>query len=295
MAIVGLLAVVVQILVALTATLALPAQRGRAVGTVTSGVVIGILLARLFSGLLADFAGWRAVYLASAGLMFGMTALLSRVLPRHVATRAPRSYVGLLRSTAALFVEERVLRIRAVFAFLIFAAFSTFWTSIALPLSGPPFSLSHTAIGLLGLAGVAGATAAASAGRLADRGWAQSVTGLSLTLLALAWLPMAWLDRSIWMVVIGVIVLDFAVQAVHVTNQSLIFAARPEAHSRLVAGYMVFYSAGSACGATASTIAYAKAGWTGVCLLGFAISVGALLFWSASQRRAVPAASSKRA
>jgi predicted MFS family arabinose efflux permease len=164
-----------------------------------------------------------------------------------------------------------------------------------LPLSGPPFSLSHTAIGLLGLAGVAGATAAASAGRLADSGWAQSVTGLSLTLLALAWLPMAWLDRSIWMVVIGVIALDFAVQAVHVTNQSLIFAARPEAHSRLVAGYMVFYSAGSACGATASTIAYAKAGWTGVCLLGFAISVGALLFWSTSQRRAVPAASSKRA
>jgi predicted MFS family arabinose efflux permease len=280
MILVGLLAVVVQVLVAFAATLATPAERGRAIGTVTSGIVAGILLARFFSGLLADIGGWRTIYLTSAALMLIMAALLARVLPGHQAkTAGGLSYGRLLRSTLALLAEEPILRERAVFALLIFASFSCFWSSIALPLSAPPLALSHTTIGALGIAGVAGALAARNAGRLADRGWADRTTGLSLMLMLAAWVSVAFVHTAFWPLVAGVIMLDLAGQAVHVTNQSLIVAARPDSASRLVGAYMVFYSIGSAAGAIASTMAYAMAGWIGVCILGASISAGALLFW----------------
>jgi predicted MFS family arabinose efflux permease len=280
MALVGVLAVVVQVLVAFAATLATPDGRGRAIGTVTSGVVAGILLARFASGALADIGGWRLVYLVSAGLMLAMAALLLCVLPRGRPTAmAGASYLSLLRSMAALFAEEPLLRERALLAFLIFADLNVFWTSIVLPLSAPPFALSHTTIGLLGIAGFAGVLAARNAGRLADLGWGQRTTGLSLMLMLAAWAAIACLQTSLWFVVAGVIMLDFGLQAVHVTSQSLIVAARPDAASRLVGGYMVFYSVGSAVGAIASTMVYAMAGWTGVCMLGAGISAAALLVW----------------
>jgi len=288
---VGVLAVVVQVLVAFAATLATPDGRGRAIGTVTSGVVGGILLARFAAGALADIGGWRTVYLVSAGLMLATAALLLRILPRGPqAAAAGTSYLSLLRSTASLFLEEPVLRERALFAFLIFADLNVFWTSIVLPLSAPPFSLSHTTIGLLGVAGFAGALGARNAGRLADLGWAQRTTGLSLMLMLAAWGALACLHSSLWFVVAGVILLDLGLQAVHVTSQSLIVAARPDAASRLVGSYMVFYSIGSATGGIASTMMYAAAGWTGVCMLGAGISAAALLVWVITASRIEAAA-----
>ncbi|MDL2401193.1 MFS transporter [Rhizobium mayense] len=285
MAAVGLLAVVVQSLVALTATLADPAHRGRTVGTVTSGVVIGILLARFVSGVLADIGGWRLVYLTLAALTLSMTALLAWSLPRHSREEAPHSYAKLLWSIPLLFVREPLLRVRAVLALLIFMTFSIFWTAMVLPLSAAPLSLSHTEIGLFGLAGMAGAIAASGAGRLADRGLGERISGLALALMLVAWLPIALMQWSIWPAIIGIVALDLAIQAVHVTNQSMIFAQRPEARSRLVAGYMVFYSAGSATGAIASTTVYGYAGWPGVCMLGAGVSALALIFWAATRRR----------
>jgi predicted MFS family arabinose efflux permease len=282
MAAVGLLAVVIQVLVAFAATLAPPSQRGSTVGTVTSGVVIGILLARFVAGVLADLGGWRSVYLSAAILMLITAWLLFRALPRDLKEPAAVTYSGLLRSLAALFREEPVLRIRAGLAFLIFAALNVLWAPLVLPLSAPPLSLSHTAIGLFGLAGVAGALAAARAGRLADRGHGQWTTGLALLLMLVAWIPIGLLQVSLGALAVGVVMLDLAIQAVHVTSQSLIFAVRPEARSRLVGGYMVFYSLGSAAGAICSTTIYARAGWLGVCVLGTAISAVALAFWAAT-------------
>jgi predicted MFS family arabinose efflux permease len=162
---------------------------------------------------------------------------------------------------------------------LIFAAFSVLWTSMVLPLSAPPLSLSHTAIGLFGLAGVAGALAARRAGRWADKGLGQRVTGISLGLLTLSWLPIAFAQTSLVALVCGVVLLDFAVQAVHVSNQSILFAARPDAHSRMVGAYMCFYSVGSALGAAAATQVYALWGWMAVSLLGASISTAALVLW----------------
>lgn len=284
MAMVGLLAVVTQTLVAFASTLANPTERGKVVGLVTSGVVIGILLARTVAGVLTDLAGWRSVYLVSAILTLFMAVALLRVLPKSEPMSATLSYPQLLRSVILLFVQERILRIRAVLALLIFMAFSILWTSLVLPLSAPPLSLSHTAIGAFGLAGVAGALAAARAGRLADLGLGQRTTGIALVVLLLSWLPIHYTEHSLFALALGVILLDLAVQAVHVTNQSLIFNVRPEARSRLTAGYMIFYSIGSATGAIASTHMYIYAGWNGVCLLGAGVSALALIFWALTRR-----------
>lgn len=284
MALVGLLAVVTQTLVAFAATIASPAERGRVVGIVTSGIVIGILLARTFAGLLTDLAGWRTVYLVSAAFMLIMVCLFLKVLPTVEREVKSLPYHQLIKSVFTLLKQERTLRIRAVLAMLIFADFSILWTSLVLPLSAPPLALSHSVIGAFGLVGVAGALAAARAGKLADRGFAQRTTGIALALLLISWLFISYLEQSIFALIVGIVLLDLAVQAVHVTNQALILPLRPEARSRLTAGYMIFYSIGSASGSIASTQIYAHFGWEGVSFLGASISAIAILFWATTLR-----------
>ncbi|MFJ7353437.1 MFS transporter [Phyllobacterium sp. NPDC097923] len=285
MAAIGLLAVVTQALVAYAASLAKPHERGQVVGIVTSGIVIGILLARTIAGAMADLAGWRSVYAVSAVLTLIIAALLFHLLPRNEVRRTKIAYPKLIRSVFLLFAEESVLRIRAVIAMFIFADITMLLTPLVLPLSAPPFSLSHTQIGLFGLAGAAGALAASRAGRWADRGHAQRTTGIALTIMLLSWLPVAFMQVSLWFLIIGIVTIDFALQAVHVSNQSLIYRVRPEAQSRLTAGYMIFYSIGSAAGSLGSTLVYASAGWTGVSLAGAGISALALMFWAATRHR----------
>ncbi|GAA3552521.1 MFS transporter [Kribbella ginsengisoli] len=271
LAAVGLLAVVTQSLVAFAASLSAPAERGRAVGTVTSGVVIGILLARTTSGALTDLAGWRSVYLISCGLSLLIALTLFKAAPQP---RPHLSYYALLRSTARLWTEEPVFRARALMAFFIFAAFNTLWSSVVLPLTEQ--SLSHTQIGAFGLIAAVGAIAASPAGRLNDQGRGQLVTTAASALLIASWLLIVWTPQSLWPLAFGMIALDLAVQAIHVSNQSRIIELRPDAASRLIAGYMIFYSIGSALGAILSTALYEAAGWIAVCLLGATFSLGAL-------------------
>jgi len=284
MALVGLLAVVTQTLVAFAATIASPTERGRVVGIVTSGIVIGILLARTFAGILTDVAGWRSVYLFSAVLMLLMVFMFIKMLPNVEREVKSLSYPQLIRSVLALFIQERTLRVRSVLAMLIFADFSILWTSLVLPLSTPPIALSHSAIGAFGLVGVAGALAAARAGKLADQGYGQRTTGIALALLLISWLFISYIEQSLIALVIGIVLLDLAVQAIHVTNQTMILPLHTEARSRLTAGYMVFYSIGSAGGSIASTQIYAHFGWGGVSLLGASVSALALLFWAMTRR-----------
>jgi len=281
MLLVGLMAVVAQLMVAWAATLAAPEQRGKVVGSVTSGIVLGILFARFVSGAIADLAGWRAVYLTAACLLLLISLTLARVMPATTTATARMSYLSLLLSVFRLFITEPQLRKRGILALLIFAAFSMLWTSMVMPLSA--MSLSHTQTGMFGLAGVAGALAASRGGLWADRGIGQRATGLALALLTLSWLPVGLLEIALGWLVLGIIMLDFAVQTVHVINQSLIIAARPDAASRLVGAYMCFYSLGSALGAIAATQLYALWGWHAVCYAGALVSACAFLFWLGSR------------
>ncbi|WP_163270053.1 MFS transporter [Chelativorans alearense] len=293
MAAVGLLAVVTQGLVAYAASLARPAERGQVVGVVTSGIVLGILLARTAAGILTDLSGWRTIYLLSAVLTLVIAGLLYKALPRQEKPKAAISYPRLIRSLLTLFIEEPVLRIRAVIAMLIFANITTLLAPLVLPLSAPPFSLSHTQVGLFGLAGAAGALGAARAGRGADRGHGQRTTGIALTLMLIAWLPISMLSHSILWLIVGVFIIDFGLQATHVTNQGMIYRVRPEAQNRLTAAYMIFYLIGSAIGSSISTIVYAHAGWNGVSLMGAGISILTLVFWALTMR-ATPVAATRR-
>jgi predicted MFS family arabinose efflux permease len=221
----------------------------------------------------------------SAALAAVLAVVLARRLPQRRLPAVDMGYWALLRSLYGLLATERVLRVRGMIALLMFAAFSAFWTALVLPLSAPPHSLTHSAVGAFGLVGVAGVLMAARAGRLADSGQGEQTTAVGLALLCLAWVPIAFLDQSLWLLALGVLVLDIALQALHVTNQTMIFSVNPQAHSRLVGGYMMFYAVGSGLGSIASTAVYAQAGWLGVCLLGAGISVVALAFWAVTLPR----------
>jgi predicted MFS family arabinose efflux permease len=273
-----------QGLLACAASMAAPHERGRVVGGAQGGVVMGLLLGRALSGTIAELSSWRAVYLVSAGASVAMLLVLWPALSSQRRPLARLSYAQLLRSLWALVLHERVLQIRGMLALLLFAAFGIFWSALVLPLSAPPHALSHAAIGGFGLVGAAGALAATRAGRLADRGLGQTTTGIALALMLLAWLPLSQGMQTWWALIVGIVLLDLGGQAVHVVNQHMVLATDPAAPSRLVAGYMLFYAVGSGAGALAATAIYALAGWSGVCLLGAAVSLTALLFWAASLR-----------
>ncbi len=213
-------------------------------GTLTSGIVSGILLSRFISGAIADIAGWRAVYLTAACLMLMIAGIVWKIMPSPPQQPQPQkpTYLSLLKSVFQLYLTEPQLRKRGIPALFIFAAFSMLWTTMVMPLTA--LSLSHTQTGMFGLAGFAGMLAAARAGKWADQGWAQRTTGLALALLTISWLPIGYAETSLLWLIAGVIALDFAVQAVHVSSQSLIIAAGPAAASRPGWGLHVFLFAG---------------------------------------------------
>lgn len=273
-----------QGLIACAAAIAAPAERGKVVGAAQGGVVTGLLLARVMAGLIADLAGWRAVYGASALAMVATALLLWRTLPALQSPSAAMPYLRLVVSTLTLLRQDRVLRVRSVIALLMFAAFNIMWSALVLPLSAAPYHYSTTTIGAFGLIGLAGALAAASAGRWADQGLGQRTSAAALALLVLAWLPLGLAFggsevRTLIMLVIGIVMLDLGVQALQVTNQSMILQGSAAAHARLIGAYMLFYAVGSGAGAMAATAVYSTAGWNGVCLLGGTVSLAALLFW----------------
>lgn len=269
-----------QGLLAYAATAAMPAERGRVVGAAQGGVVVGLLLARVLAGGIADLSSWRGVYVASATAMLGLAIVLWRALPDQSLPEHKLSYATLIASMFTLMRHDRVLVVRGTIALLMFTAFSVFWSALVLVLSAPPYGFSHTLIGAFGLVGAAGALGAARAGYWADRGLGQWTSGLALALLLLSWVPIAFTTHSIWALVIGIVALDLGGQAIHVTNQSMILHTNAAVHSRLIGCYMVFYAVGSGVGAIASTAIYAQYGWDGVCALGAAVSAIALLFWA---------------
>ncbi|OWA33609.1 MFS transporter [Saccharibacillus sp. O16] len=285
LAVVGSMAVVTQVLVNFASSLAPASSRGSAVGTVTSGIVIGILLARTVAGIISELAGWRAVYLTSSALTAVLILVLWKKLPEDDADKSNSSYRRMLRSFPRLFATHRLLRARAILALLIFANFGMLWTPLALPLGEAPFHLQPAAIGAFGLAGAAGAWGASRAGRWADRGQGPRMTIIALSILLVSWFPIGMLHHSLLVLIAGIILLDFAVQVVHVSSQSLLFASLPEARGQLTGAYMIFYSIGSALGALLSTLLYARYGWYGVCVAGASIAAIALLYAFLSRKQ----------
>ncbi|MFC4514652.1 MFS transporter [Streptomyces ehimensis] len=278
----GAFAVVVQTTVAYTASISPPGERGRNIGVVTSGVVTGILGARVVTGALADVWSWRSVYAVLAALSLGLAALVLLALPPDERPAGP-SYKQTVSSLGGLF-KDRLFLSRGLIAFFLFASFGTLWSGVSLPLADAPWHLSESRIGLFGVAGLAGALGAARAGRWADAGRAIPVSGFALLLLILSWVAIGQLTWALWLLVLGIVALDFAVQAVHVSNQHVLTSAHPDRLSAVIGGYMVFYSLGSALGAAATTAVFAAHGWAGSSLLGAGFAACALVVWAVSPR-----------
>lgn len=277
-ALTGLFSVVAQILVPLAATLASPEKRGKVVGTIMSGLLLGILLARTVAGLLASLGGWRTVYWVASVLMVIMALALWRGLPK-VKQENHLNYPQLLASVFSLFTQDKLLRTRALLGCFTFANFSILWTSMAFLLAAPPFNYSEGVIGLFGLAGAAGALGARPAGGLADKGKAHLTTSAGLVLLLLSWAAIWYGHISVLALIVGILVLDLTVQGVHITNQTVIYRVKPEARNRLTAGYMTSYFIGGAAGSLISASAWQHAGWSGVCAIGAIVATLNLLVW----------------
>jgi predicted MFS family arabinose efflux permease len=280
----GALSAVAQVLVAFAATLAAPAQRGRVVGTVMSGLLLGILLARTAAGSVAQLESWRAVFALASALMIALSLVLYRRLPLYRAN-VGISYPALIRSVFSLLVNEPRLRLRSIYGAIGFASFSVLWTPIALMLSRPPFQFGSATIGMFGLAGVAGTLSASLAGRMSDIGMAPLMTGITSAFLLLSWLPLKLGDHSVWILISGIVLLDFAVQGLHITNQGEIYSLEPQARSRITSAYMTSYFAGGVLGSAASSLAYAHWGWSGVCIVGASLGALATLLWLYSLRK----------
>jgi len=284
--VIGLGSVGVQIIVPLAAHLAPPAQRGRAVGEVMSGLMLGIMLARPAASLITYALSWHAVFWLSAGLMVALSIVLRLALPPRRPTMR-LSYLGLLRSMADLALTTPVLQRRALYHAALFGAFSLFWTTAPLELA-QVFHLSQAGIALFALAGVAGAISAPIAGRLADRGWTRPATGLAMIAAAAAFLlgrlalgaaPLHANTLGVLALTATAILLDFGVTANLVLGQRAIFMLGDEARSRLNGLYMATFFAG---GATCSALggwAYAQGGWSLTMWVGLALPLLAFVFY----------------
>jgi predicted MFS family arabinose efflux permease len=273
---IGICSSVPQLLLPMAATLAPEADRGRIVGRVMSGLLIGILLSRTVSGYVGAHLGWRTVFGGAAGLMLALAALLAWRLPRDRAT-FQGTYASLMQSLLTLTRELAPLRRSALVGAFIFAAFSVFWTTLTFYLAGPAYHYGSDVAGFFGLVGAVGALAAPLAGKAADtRGPRFAITvGIGLALVAYAVLGLG--GAYLAGLVLGVILLDVGVQAAHISNQTLVFSLRPEARSRLNTVYMTGYFTGGSIGSVVGGFVWMHFGWLGVCAVGGAFVALALL------------------
>lgn len=275
---VGITSVVGQVLVPFAASLAQDEERGNIIGSVMTGLLLGILLSRVVAGLVAEVAGWRAVFWLAAGLMVFTAGMLYRELP-VVAPSAQLGYRPLLRSVLRLIAEEPVLRSRMAYGALTYASFGVFWTSAGFLLAGPRFGWSDAQIGIFTLLGVAGAAVAKAAGNLADRGWAQRQTGVFVAATALSFVLLAVGEFNVVALGVGVALLDLGIQGTHISNQSLFYPLRSDARSRLNTAYMTSYFAAGSLGSALSAVIYATSGWIAVCILGAVFPAAGFVIW----------------
>ncbi|CAO3456570.1 MFS transporter [Azospirillum largimobile] len=275
---IGVTSVAVQMLVPLAAHMAPEASRGQVVGNVMSGLLLGILLARPVSSLIADSLGWRAVFGLSAVAMVGFAILLWRVLPQRRPT-GQSSYGALIGSLGRLLVRTPVLQRRTVYQTMMFAAFSLYWTSVPLLLAGAPFHLSQRGIALFALSGAAGALVAPIAGRIADRGWTRPATGFALAMAALSFFVARAGEGSIALLVLAGLLLDMGVQMNMVLGQRAIYSLGAETRSRMNAIYMAIFFLGGAAGSALAGYAFAVGGWEPVTWIGFVFPALGLLFY----------------
>lgn len=284
----GITASALMVVTAMVASYAPDHSRGRMVGTVMTGLLLGILLARTVSGIVAHISGgWRSVYVLAAVVVAALLLILRRILPDE-APRGKLQYAKLMASLGDIIRQEPLLRQRALFAGLGLGTFSVFWTGLTFLLSGAPYHYSELQIGMFGLAGATGALAANTAGRMADRGYARQATWLLATASLAGWAFIGLGAYSLTLLLIGIVLLDVGVMGLQVTHQSIIYKLAPQARARVTTVFIASGFIGASAGSALASASFAAGGWMALCAVGGAMPLMLLLVWakySYDQRR----------
>ncbi len=261
----GLSTMTPQLLIPFAANLAPETGRGKVIGTMVSGLLLGILLARTVSGFIGAAFGWRAMFLIAAAASVVVMIVLAIVLPKSEPT-FQGTYRGLLKSVYDIVCTQPALRESAFFGAMLFGAFSVFWATLIHLMETPAFKLGSRAVGIFGLLGAVGVFAAPWVGSLADKRDPRRSVGIMIAVTFLSFVIFIFSGTSLIGLGIGVLVMDIGVQAGHISNQSRIFALLPHARSRVQTVYMFCYFVGGAAGSWLGTLGWSQNQWTGVCL-----------------------------
>lgn len=280
---VGFTSVVPQLVVPLSAELAEPEVRGKIIGTVFSGLLIGILLSRTFSGVIGENFGWRIVYFMAAAIMLIMAIVMRVALPVCRPT-SNLKYGELIKSIGGLIKTYPVLREAAFNGAMMFAAFSIIWTSLTFLLENH-YNMGAEVAGLFGLVGIAGALASPMVGRIADKKSPKFTIGIAIIITIIGYIFFLLFGFKIWGLIIGIILVDLGVQSCQVSNQARIQALNGRARNRINTVFMVSYFIGGAFGSFFSSYSYMHFGWIGVCILGLITQAAALISYKVSGRK----------
>ncbi len=271
----GASSIIPQLLIPMAAHLAKPEERGKKIGVIMSGLLIGILLSRTFAGFIGDYFGWRAVFYIAAGMMLVIWLLIGLLLP-EVEPDYGGNYKELMTSLIDLVKYEPKLRLAAIRGALCFACFSAFWTTLVFLLH-QNFNLGSREAGEFGLAGAFGAIAVGLMGRLSDKMDAYRLSAFTLFLVLISFVIFFFSAHSIIGLIIGVIIMDMGVQATHISNQAIIFSLNAQARNRINTIYMVTYFIGGSAGTFVATMLWKTYQWNGVCAIGVILSTVTLV------------------
>jgi predicted MFS family arabinose efflux permease len=272
-----------HLVVAFAAQLSNPKERGKTVGSVMSGLLIGILISRTFSGIIGSAFGWRIVFILAVLTILLLALLMRLLLPDSQATSKIK-YNKLLLSMWHLIKTEPVLRQASITGALMFATFNIFWTTLIFLLESPAYRLGAQAAGLFGLVGVTGALASPIVGKLADKRGTWMILTIAMGASALSFLCFGLFGMQLWGLIIGVILLDIGTQSGQISNQTKIYALKGEARNRINTVFMVSYFIGGSMGSILGTYSFAHYGWTGVCTLGMFFILTALMIHFINKR-----------
>lgn len=273
---VGLTSITPQLIIPLAAQLSNPQQRGQTIGTIMSGLLIGILLSRTISGILGSYFSWREVYLIAAIMMLTLMLILRKLLPLCEPI-SDIKYTQLLKSMIYLIKTEPLLRDASINGALMFSAFSAFWTSLIFLLESSHYYMGAEAVGLFGLVGISGALAAPIVGKAADKRGSRFTIGICIIIVIIAYLFFSIFGFKIWGLILGIILLDLGVQSCNVSNQARIHSLNDKTRNRLNTIYMVNFFLGGALGSFLGPYSYSHFGWYGVCTFGLATQIIAII------------------
>lgn len=276
MLLIGLTSIIPQLIIPFAGQLAEPSERGAVLGTVTSGLLIGILLSRTFSGFIGELFGWRMVYYLGVSLAIFLIGIVFIIFPKNKPV-AVLSYAQLLKSLPTLFMTQRTVRESSFNGFFIFGSFSIFWSTLIFYMESPIYGMGSKEVGYIGLVGVVGALAAILMGKIADKKGPRFGVGLGTFILFSSFIVLWLMGNQLIGLIFGVILLDLGTQSAQVSNQSRIQSLGDENRSRNNTIFMFSYFIGGATGSLLGSFAWQLAGWTGVCFIGAIFSLIGLI------------------